>query len=369
MSRPHSLRCVFAAATPKTPLSAPASFFNLQRCNPSKCHLHSSPSLQSRPPPKYPNIKASDLGLTTPNTTAPATVPTEAEFPAYTPDELALLRKKYTPQQLTALLAGEASISPSDLLNQAAIRSDPMMVKYLDDFSTRREVIDHPLRAPEENHDPNWRFKTTDELADDMTDWVMKLPDSPSMKDYIDLTENRITVGRPESELNPPSYEAPEIPKLTDPLTRSAVKAAGDGSEDDAEKDPNMQRLMKQTGLNLKEIRKFRQKTLVQHRVVNQTRMGKVQSMYYLNVAGDGKGMVGIGEGKSTESEDARRQAEINAVRNMVPIRRYEGRTIFGDVKGKVGATELVLMTRPPGMFSSDPSLPGVGLEDMANNG
>lgn len=33
----------------------------------------------------------------------------------------------------------------------------------------------------------------------------------------------------------------------------------------------------------------------------------------------------------------------------MQPILRYEDRTIFGDVEGKVGAVELKLMTRPPG--------------------
>lgn len=357
MSRPHSLRCVFAATIPKASLSTPSYVRNAPR---SKRHLHSSPSLQSRPPPKYPNIKASDLGLTpsSTNNNTPAPIPSEAEFPAYTPAELQALREKYTPQQLAAIRAGEAAISPTDLLNQGAIRSDPMMVKYLDDFSQRREVIDHPLRAPEENHDPNWRFKTTDELAEGMANWAINLPENPGIKDYIDLMEGRITVGKPSVELNPPSYEAPEIPKLTDPLTRSAVKAAGDGSEDDAERDVNMQRLMKQTGLSLQQIRNFRHKVLVEHRVVNQTRMGKVQSMYFLSVAGDGKGMVGIGEGKSTEPEDARRQAEINAVRNMVPIRRYEGRTIFGDVEGKVGATELVLMTRPPGMLTSTRCFP-----------
>ena len=112
-----------------------------------------------------------------------------------------------------------------------------------------------------------------------------------------------------------------------------------------------MQRLMKQTGLQFEQITKLRLKVLNMHRVVNQTRMGKVQSMYYLTVAGNGKGMVGIGEGKSTEMEDAQRQSAANAIRNMVPVMRYEERTIFGDVKGKVGATELRLMTRPPGML------------------
>jgi small subunit ribosomal protein S5 len=34
----------------------------------------------------------------------------------------------------------------------------------------------------------------------------------------------------------------------------------------------------------------------------------------------------------------------------MQPILRYEKRTIFGEVNGKVSATELELYARPPGM-------------------
>jgi len=294
------------------------------------------------------------MGLTSPSLSSAVTQQgvskgeAEAHFPTYTPSDVAKLKEKYTPQQVEALLAGESAVSPTDLYNQGAIRSDPMMIKYLDDFSTRRDVIDLPARAPEENYDPNLRLKTEDELLDGMTDWAIRLansPEEPGLKDLVELLDQRITVGKPEAEFNPRSQEAPEIGKLTDQATRSAVKAANSGSTDD----PRWLRLFKQTGLSAQQVRRFRAKNLVCHRVVNQTRMGKVQSMYYLNVAGDMKGMVGIGEGKSTEPEDARRQAEINAVRNMVPIRRYEGRTIFGDVEGKVGATELTLMTRPPG--------------------
>lgn len=78
--------------------------------------------------------------------------------------------------------------------------------------------------------------------------------------------------------------------------------------------------------------------------------MGKVASIYYLTVAGNERGLLGIGEGKSTEQEEAKQQAKNAAIRNLQPIPRYEERTIFGDVKAKVGGTELVLMTRPPGM-------------------
>ena len=60
-------------------------------------------------------------------------------------------------------------------------------------------------------------------------------------------------------------------------------------------------------------------------------------------------GMVGIGEGKAAEDEDGRRQAMMNAIRNMKPIPRYEERTIYGEVEGKVGASIVKLSSRPPG--------------------
>lgn len=97
--------------------------------------------------------------------------------------------------------------------------------------------------------------------------------------------------------------------------------------------------------------------------------MGKIQKIYSLAVAGNGNGLVGIGEGKATEYEDSQRIAVYMAVRNLEPIPRYEGRTIYGDVKVKVGAVELGLFTRPPGGFSV--FAPGIGffLGEEANWG
>lgn len=352
MSRPHSLRCIFASPQSSGPLSR--SFLpSFSGCR----HLHSSSTHQARPPPKFPNIKASTLGLTTPKYATPTTSrrrePTTADLPGYSPADLKTLKKNVSPAQFAAIEAGEAAIDPADILAQGAIRSDPMAVKYLDDFTDIRAVIDHPIRNPEENYDPKLRFKEEDEIAADLGKWMESLASDPDPESWVDFEKNtRLTVGKPEAELAPRSYEAPEIPEMTDPMTRSAVKNAAAGNDDDGSSDPHMQRLMKQTGMDFLQIRSLRLKILNTHGVVNQTRMGKVRSSYYLTVAGNGHGMVGIGEGKSTEPEDARRQSAANAVRNMVPVVRYEERTIFGDVQGKVGASELKLMTRPPGMLS-----------------
>ena len=92
-------------------------------------------------------------------------------------------------------------------------------------------------------------------------------------------------------------------------------------------------------------------KTLVVHRVSNQTKMGKIHSMYFLTIAGNGDGLLGVGEGKSVEPAEGRKQSVLSAIRNMKPIPRYENRTIFGDLEQKVGATKVQLFARPPGTF------------------
>lgn len=252
---------------------------------------------------------------------------------------------------MAAIEAGEAAIDPHDLAIQGTMREDPMAFEYTDDFSKIHPVIDKPVRAPEENIDPKLRYKSEDEIAGDFAKFVRDLPENASRLDYMKFVDNmRLTVGKEEAERNPPSSLAPEIPKGLKALQRPGTKVG------EADIDPAMKRLMRQTGLSLQDIRRFRVKNLVSHRVVNQTRMGKIQSQFYLTVAGNGKGLLGIGEGKSAEPEDARRQAVFNAIRNAQPIPRYEDRTIYGDVKVKMGAVEIELMTRPPGT-SNDPRL------------
>jgi small subunit ribosomal protein S5 len=211
----------------------------------------------------------------------------QPHFRAYTSREKQLLAIKYTPEQMKVIEAGEEAVSAEDMAQQGRMRTDPMRIQYPDDFATLRPELDQPL----------------------------------SRKDNM-------------------AVEKP----------RGSIKAKlEERSKTSAESDPQMHRLMQQTGLSKEEISKIKVKNLVSHRVVNQTRMGKIQSLYFLSIAGDGNGMVGIGEGKSAEDEDARKQAMMNAIRNMKPIPRYEERTIYGEVEGKVGAAVVQLSARGPG--------------------
>ena len=274
----------------------------------------------------------------------------------YTKAEKDALSHRYTPAQIEAIEAGESAVDVEDLANQATLRQDPFALQYIDDLSKIHPVIDKPIRAPESNYDPHLRFKDEDEVLDGWTDMIMNLPDNPDQlgeNAVATMFDNfRVTVGKEEAESNPRSSLAPDIPVLDSlkPPEPPEDEEDADASKRDADVEEHTQRLIRQTGFTRQQIRRFRVKNLVQHRVVNQTRMGKIQSLYYLSVAGNGKGMLGIGEGKATEPEAARRQATFSAIRNMQPIPRYEERTIYGDVSGKVGATELVIMNRPPGM-------------------
>ena len=299
--------------------------------------FHCSHSVYARPDPRYPSIKASKQDLAKANA---------QKFGPYSDAQKAAVSELYTPEQVAAIEAGEAAIDPQDLATQGTIREDSFALPYLDDLSNIHPVVDKPVRAPETNYDPNLRFKTEDEIAQDYVKWFRRNPDPENDPPESSILDNmRLTIGKEEAERNPRSYLAPAIPKI------DSLLAPKKPNVDGKEVDPGMMRLMRQTGFTNEEIRRFRVKQLISHRVVNQTRLGKIQSMYFLTVAGNGRGLLGIGEGKSAEPADARKQAQYAAIRNLQPVPRYEERTIFGDVKGKVGATELELMTRPPGIY------------------
>ncbi|KAL9110189.1 MAG: hypothetical protein Q9227_005250 [Pyrenula ochraceoflavens] len=349
------------------------------------------------------------------------------EVKPYTKKEIEALKQKYTPAQLAAIEAGEDAVRPEHLAAQAAQRTDPWSLRYLDDLSKIDAVVDNPIRAPYENSDPRQRLKTTAELDDeigrlqglpskddeqklkDLQRLLLKDPKDLSDADFekiekiakspqksisplsgtqeeqlnallrrdrkslsdkerilmkyltrkktegaLGLRDLRITEGKEEAELEPRSALAPEIfargeKNLEGVSTKKKKDSKTSGGRQEEEPSPALLRLMQMTGYDQRQISLLRVKTLVNHTVTNQTRMGKVGKFYQLAIAGNGNGLIGIGEGKSEEVLEAGIQAQYRAIRNMRPILRYENRTIFGDVKGKVGAVELELYNRPPG--------------------
>nr|POE72290.1 37s ribosomal protein s5, mitochondrial [Quercus suber] len=247
--------------------------------------FHSSGPRSARRRPAFPNVKQNDLE--TLEKREKQVDKLSDTFKPYTAREKKILAMRYTPEQMKVIEAGEKAVSVRDMVEQGRLRSDAFRPTYIDDFSTLRPVLDD---------------------------------------------------ASPGQSANSP--------------TRGGLKAPGSvtaNSTTAEEADPHMLKLSQQTGMSVQEIKKIRIKILVQHRVVNQTKMGKIQSLYYLTVAGNEKGMVGIGEGKAAEHDNGTRQAMMNAVRNMKPIPRYEDRTIYGDVTAKVGASIVQLSARPPG--------------------
>lgn len=196
----------------------------------------------------FPNVKADKLGLT-----EPAVEHSYARVRPYTEREKELLAMKYTPDQMEAIEVGEASIGDEDLRIQGRPRTDPMRISYFDDFSKVRPMIDFPVEGAQEQS---------------VEEQLKAEPKKPYQYKEERTREQKIE-----------------------------------------DTDPRLLRLSQQTGMSLLDISRLRVKNLVNHRVVNQTRMGKIQSLYFLTIAGNENGMIGIGEGKAAEDEDGRRQA------------------------------------------------------------
>ncbi|KAI5806695.1 ribosomal protein S5, C-terminal domain-containing protein [Peziza echinospora] len=235
--------------------------------------------------------------------------------PSYTPSQIEKLSEHYTPQQLATLLTGDAAIDPYDFDDrQPRDAHDPYKLAYLTDLSTLDPLLDFP----------------------------------PDHEKYT-----------------PPNLGHPKqpLPVITDPeVSFPEEEAAGvyRGEE-----------LSRLTGFSAAQLKKFTIRSMVFHRVVNQTRMGKIQRFYALNIAGNGNGLLGIGEGKSAEPGDAGQIASYMALRNLEPIPRYEGRTIHGKVKVKIGAVELELRSAPPGygIRASEPIFEmcrALGIQDLS---
>ncbi|KAL1953885.1 hypothetical protein VTO42DRAFT_2071 [Malbranchea cinnamomea] len=333
MSVARPARCLFCSYSRYTVARLPRRQF------------HSTPFCADRKP-KHENIKASEIKSWRDMK--------ESDFKTYSPEEKARLQNVYSPEQIAAIEAGEKAIKPEEMARQLLPREDPWAFQYIDDFSTIEPAVDHHIRAPLSNHDPNSRLKEEDEIVDDIADFIENMPEDGDPTHWLKFTDNmRLTVGKEEAERNPHSALVPDIFEPGESLENigrfKPDLSEGMNKQYEGEISPALQRLMHATGYTQEQIRGLRVKSLVNHDVVNQTRLGKIRKAYVLSVAGNGKGLLGIGEGKSEDVGEAQIQSQYRAIRNMQPILRYEDRTIYGDVKGKVGAVELVLMHRPPG--------------------
>lgn len=279
------------------------------------------------------------------------------DFKQYNDEEKARLAEEYSAAQMAAVEAGESAVDPKDLAEQFEPREGPMKFEYLDDFSVVEPGIDRHVRAPESNTDYNFKLRSEDDFADDFARFFAEMPDNATGADFVRFADSlRLTEGKEENELNPHSVLVPDLfgpgETVDEPRVegRAAESSEKERSAEVEEMGDDLKRLLLATGYTKRQISEFRVKTLVGRRVTNQTRMGKISRIYRLSVAGNGNGLLGIGEAKTLDSAEALTQSRYRAIRNMQPVPRYENRTIFGDVEAKVGAVEVKLMHRPPGM-------------------
>ena len=405
-----------------------------------------SPALQclqfhtSTPRPKrrsqFRNVKASDLGLTKPEGLNKYK---EDKFAEYSEVDKETLRKKYTPEQLEAIEAGEKAVDPKDMIWQGRLRDDMFRPEYIDDYATLDPRYDLKPEIEGVAEDP--RFPTDEEFVENFCSKMTKLSEKTSSDqlsramiralravkeskgdDMIDLTYQElddlekdpellqkylVESEQPDEdlELDPKEHKKDfltraqalevdrllkeewkkEIDEITErnnydflkPPKVDLMEDAPDGlihlhsvEQPDLGKIPGMEGLRsateadnedpdgtyaaitRATGLSLKEIRSLYMRTLVVRFVSNQTRLGKVRSYSVICMAGNGNGLLGIGHGKSTDMAPASLAAQGLAIRSMRPIRRYENRTIYGNVSSKVSGTVASLQARPPGTLT-----------------
>ncbi|KAF2255811.1 37S ribosomal protein-like protein S5 [Trematosphaeria pertusa] len=355
MSVCRSVRCLFSAVSLPKPSSAPKRSFHA-----------SAPRTARRRRPHYPSIKAEDLKLL--NQAA------ETQYPKYDTSETALLAKRYTPEQIAAIKAAESAIDARDVVTQGQNRTDPWLLPYEDDLAEVDPVTDHAPKLSPEDIPGKKTFREANEVERDEA--IARIANENLAKMYPD--------GIPEGQLNPKqeqqlqeameaaftqaaldpratfysenpaaaqaladtrhSIVQPDLPRIDNRMVRQTRRLSTEEAED-----PRQKRLLQYLDWDKQKLRTIRVKTLVVHSVTNQTRMGKIQSLYFLTIAGNQDGLLGVGEGKSVEPEEGRKQSVMSAIRNMRPIPRYENRTIFGDLEKKVGATKVQLFARPPG--------------------
>ncbi|GAW13231.1 hypothetical protein ANO14919_026110 [Xylariales sp. No.14919] len=359
MSVARPARCLLsrglAATASKAGVAAPAPRY--------RASFHSSAQLAKRKP-RFKSIRAEEIGLTTPEKIDEFA---KEYFPQYSPEELEILRQRYTPEQMAALEAGEASIDPKDLTIQGRIRKDPYRPPYFDDFSKILPIVDKQPRTHPQPQE-KVKFMSPEEHADDLEKLIESL--IPKDVNFDGMKEEEIEKLLNEKvnlDIAAAKYfdehstlvdnEEPSNSAVAPGLGKDLRGVAGmykqpvDPEDHGLDNEGVWQDLKRKSGLTVKDILSINRttKVLVTRWVSNQTRLGKVQRTWVLAIAGNQNGRLGIGEAKSVEANVAIKKAKQLAMLNMKPIPRYESRTIFGSVEAKVGATIVKLESRPPG--------------------
>ena len=99
----------------------------------------------------------------------------------------------------------------------------------------------------------------------------------------------------------------------------------------------------------MREKSEFVEKLVSINRITKVVKGGRRFGFAAIVVAGNQKGSIGIGTGKSKQVPDAIKKATEVAKRNMVKIPLKDGRTLHHDVYAKSGSGKILMRTAPTG--------------------
>ncbi|KAK4190020.1 hypothetical protein QBC35DRAFT_118567 [Podospora australis] len=409
LARPVARRLVASSSSSSQIISTPC---HQLLGSSSKREFHSTPQLEARRKnrPRFSNVRAAEMGLVDEEKIKQFS---KQKFPKYTKEEMVELQKRYSPQQIEALKAGEAAINPRDLTIQGRLRVDPYKMPYIDDFAESQPIIDKrpQNRAPP---DPKANWMGLDEFTADLIKWADQFQTGEvtgTMKKVVDFVPEewkkiaearwpgevrdeahkqfkkylQAEVDRSEKEqkakregrsleedtsgptdgdvlqyilersvmtdngLVSNSSVAPALPDKVPGVAGMGYKAAVDPEDQGLDDNGIYQEVKRVTGMSVKDLLALRTRRIWENRVSNQTRLGKIPSFYTMVVAGNKNGWLGLGVVKSADPSVSFEKARLQALRNLKPIPRYENRTIYGNVSAKFGAAVVELSTRPPG--------------------
>ncbi|EMD35584.1 hypothetical protein CERSUDRAFT_139421 [Gelatoporia subvermispora B] len=236
-------------------------------------------------------------------------------------------RRQYASEAPTDPATDTPSNEPSSSRNNASAsaQSQPPVVGDVSKSAVKKESTDEKL--PELN-------------LGDYPNLITKDP-------FLDVHEAEIF---PRSKRSP--YESKVILRNDPNMFLNARELLGeeepeeDGGSSDSDSGPSPASFLH---LNRAEQEKLFTYTLVDRRVIQQTSKGRQAQMAYIIVVGNQNGLVGIGQGKSSNNAKAFEGARIAAIRNMDYVERFENRTIWTEMEAKFGSTRIFLRPRPVG--------------------
>lgn len=206
---------------------------------------------------------------------------------------------------------------------------------------TRAYASTSTIPTPPKNTTPSRRT----DLDSKSLQYLRTVEDLAAFDPILDLHDSRKTF----PALNPKQRHSTSIIRIGEGSEWSQPVPTADLIEGIPGEDDSTAHLSSITDLSPLEIRSLFRFPLIVKRVVNMKSKGKMPAMYSLVVVGNGKGLVGVGEGKDDTANKAVSKAFNQAVRSMDYVERYEDRTVWGTMEHNFGSCKIQMRSRPPG--------------------